>query len=106
MNALFRYGARIAQAEAVASINVPVPEFGGDYFGDTTLHSPNVTTNPGPTPGWMGVLVLTTAVFDAATQVNITGLATVSIPAGTFVPAIFSQIKLSSGSIIAYRATD
>lgn len=106
--ALFRFGSRANQSKAVISINHPVPDFGGDLFADTALHTLNT---PGSLPtnnqtGWAQVYVLTTAVFDVATQVNISGLPTVSIPAGTWLYGIFASIKLTSGSVIAYRATE
>lgn len=106
--ALFRFGSRPNQSKAVVSINDPVPDFGGDYFADTNLHTLNTAAQLATNnqTGWSQVQVITAAVFDAATQVNITGLAGVSIPAGTILRGIFASIKLTSGSIIASRATD
>ena len=104
----FRFGSRANQSKGVIAINDPVPDFGGDYFADTNLHTLNTagqlaTNNQ---TGWAQVQVITTAVFNAATQVNITGLAGVSIPAGTILRGIFASIQLTSGSVIAYRATE
>ena len=104
MSMHFRNGARVNLASPVGIINDPVPEFGGLYIGDTTLHNP--TAARGNSPGWMGFLTITTTVLDAATVGNISGLATVSIPAGVLIRGMFSQIKLTSGSIIAYNATE
>lgn len=106
--ALFRFGSRPNQSKAVVSINQPVPDFGGDYYADTNLHTLNAS---GVLPtnnqtGWAQVYAVTDTVFDAATKVNITNLSGVTIKAGTTLYGIFSAIKLTSGSIIAYRATD
>lgn len=104
----FRFGSRSNQAKGVVAINDPVPDFGGDLINDTNLHTANVA---GQLPtnnqtGWAQVQTITATVFDAATVCNIAGLATVSIPAGQIIRGIFTQIKLTSGSIIAYRATE
>ena len=110
MSSLFRQGSRLSQSAAVANINHAIPEFGGDYIGDTAMHNPALTgPNPsvsGANAGWMAIQVLTTAVLNAASQHNITGLNGVSLPAGTTIYGIFSQIQLVSGSVIAYRTTD
>src|SRR5437867_711691 len=106
--ALFRFGSRANQSKSVVSINHPVPDFGGDYYADTSLHTLN-TAGQLPTnnqTGWAQVQTITATIFDAATVCNITGLAGVSIPAGTLLYGIFASIKLTSGSIIAYHATE
>jgi|SRR6478609_8559534 len=102
--ALFRFGSRSNQSKGVAAINFPIPEFGGDYIGDTALHTPD--TAAANQYGWAQIYCLTATVLDVATKCNITGIQTVSLPAGTWVYGIFAQIKLTSGSIIAYKATD
>ena len=103
MIANFRQGARPNQSEAVANINQPIPEFGGSLISDTALHQGSTVGSNNPT--WMGIYTLTSTVFDAATLCNISGLAGATIPAGTFIPAMFAAIKLTSGSLIAYEST-
>ena len=100
-----RIGSRITQSKAVAAINDPVPEFGGLWIDDTNLHVPPDTTGPNQY-GWAQVQVITATVFDAATLVNIAGIATKTVPAGTLLRGIFTAIKLTSGSVIAYNATE
>lgn len=106
--ALFRFGSRSNQSKAVVSINHPIPDFGADLIADTSLHTlnaPGVQASNNQT-GWAQVYIIADTVFDAATICNIAGLATVSIKAGTTLYGIFATIKLTSGSVVAYRATD
>jgi hypothetical protein len=103
MASRFRLNSRLTKALPVGAINLPIPDLGGDLFSDTALHPDG--TVPLAFPGWAVVQVLTATVFDATTQCNIAGLAGgPSIPAGTLLYGMFSAIKLTSGSIIAYRA--
>lgn len=100
-----RIGSRITQSKAIASINDPIPEFGGLWIDDTTLHNAGDTAGPNQY-GWAQVQVITATVFDAATKTNISGIAGKSIPAGTILRGIFTAIKLTSGSVIAYNASE
>jgi len=91
---------RLAKAQVVASLSGPISDLGGDYIADTTLRP----VPPATTRGWCAFQCITATVFDAATKSNLNGLAGVSIPAGTILYGIFSQIKLTSGSGIAYNS--
>lgn len=102
MSQLFPLGDRGGNARPVVSLNTPVPESGGLYIADTTLYP---VTPAVPPSGWCAIYVVTTAVLNASSVHNIAGLNGVSLPAGTWVYGMFSQIKLTSGSIIAYNAT-
>lgn len=100
-----RFGSRSNQSKSVLTLNQPVPDFGGDYFADTSLHNPSDIQGDNVN-GWAQIQCITATVLDAATQCNIANIAGVTLPAGSIIPGLFSQIKLTSGSIIAYRATD
>ncbi len=102
MSLISPQNSRPVQAKPVVALNSPVPDFGGDYIGDTTLRP----VAPATTRGWCAFQCITATVFDTATKCNITGLAGVSIPAGTILYGLFSQIKLTSGSGIAYNAVE
>lgn len=105
MSSKFRYGGRPQQSQAVCNINTPIPDFGGIYISDTAVY-PTGTTDPSPTSGYCAFYTLTATVFNAATKCNITNLPGASIPAGVWIYGIFSTIKLTSGSGIAYNTTD
>ena len=94
--------ARPIKAQAVVNLNGPVCDFGGDYIADTTLRP----AAPITTRGWCAFQCFTATVFDTATKCNITGLAGATVPAGTILYGLFSQIKLTSGSGIAYNAVE
>lgn len=64
---------------------------GGEYIGDTNTH----------TGDWRRIQVIATAVLNAYSG-NVTGLAAVSLPAGTIIDGVFTSIDLTSGSLIAY----
>lgn len=101
MSAIFRPdSSRLSKAQVVASLNGPIADLGGKYIGNTDLN-PAVDTRG---LGWCAIQTITATVFAAETKSNIEGLAGVSIPAGTIIVGLFSQIKLTSGSIIAYNA--
>ena len=100
MSSTFRYGARTNQAQPVASLNSGIADFGGDYIDDTATH------NPDGFGGWCELIVLTATVINAATKCNIANIAGKTLPAGSRIPGMFSQINLTSGSVIAMRATD
>ena len=59
-----------------------------------------------PKRGWCAFQCFTATAFDTATKCNITGLAGATVPAGTILYGLFSQIKLTSGSGIAYNAVE
>ena len=96
MSSVFRpLASRLIKAQTVGSLSGAISDLGGAYISGTDLHNGN----------WSEIQVITTAVLDATTKSNITGLTTVSLPAGTRLQGLFSQIKLTSGTIIAYNAT-
>lgn len=102
-----RLGSRPTIAKTVLAINNPVPEFGGTYISGTNLFTPDTETPTNQaTRGWAQVQILTATVFDTATKCNIANLAGATIPAGTTLYGIFSQIKLSSGTAVGYFATE
>lgn len=94
--------ARTTKAQVVATLNGPIADLGGNYIADTTLRP----VAPAVTSGWCAIQTITATVLDAATKCNISDLTGVSIPAGTLIVGLFSQIKLTSGSIIAYNAAE
>lgn len=100
MSATFRFGARTNGAQPVASLNSGIADFGGDFIDDTATHDPDGFK------GWCELIVLTSTVINAATKCNIAGISGKTLPAGTRLPGIFSQIALTSGSVVAMRATD
>lgn len=100
MSCKFRFGARPSQSDGVATLNSGIADFGGDYIDDTTTHSPDGFG------GWCELIVLTATVIAAETKCNIANIAGKTLPAGARIPGLFSQIDLTSGSVIAMRATD
>lgn len=87
-------GSRLIKAQTVASLGGAIADLGGNYIYGTALN----------TGDWCELLILTATVLDAATKCNITNITGVSLPAGTRLPGMFSQIKLTSGTLIAYKA--
>lgn len=94
--ALRDYGQASANAIPVGDINRPIVDWGADFYSDTSLHNGD----------WIGFLCLTDAVIDL-TGVNWGGsvITAVTVKAGTYVPGRFNTLKLASGTIIAYRAS-
>jgi hypothetical protein len=99
MASTFRYGSRIPSAKPVVALNSGVPDFGGDFIDDTDTHTPDGFY------GWCELIVLTATVVNANTKCNIANISGKTLPANTRIPGIFSQIDLTSGSVIAMRAT-
>lgn len=103
--ARFRLGSRSNQAEGVAAINTPIPEFGGIVIADTSLALPGAQTGGGQR-GWSYIFFIADTIFATGTLCNITGVVGPTFKAGTAIPAIFTAIKLASGSIVAYNAVE
>ena len=74
---------------------------GGVFIGDTAAHTPVA-----PSLTWGVFYPLTDTILDAATSVNVVGLASsgTTLPAGIPVYGMFGAIKLQSGTGIAYNA--
>jgi hypothetical protein len=103
MGSPLRIGSRLNQSAPVMALNTPIPDLGGEYIGDTAQHP---TTPPSEKGGYCAIYCVTATVLNAATQSNVSGLAGVTLPVGTWVYGIFSIIKLTSGSVIAYYVHD
>lgn len=102
-----RFGSRVAQSQKTASINAPIPDFGGIFVSDTTERT---STNP---KWFTQIQCLTDAVIDiansnvAVTGANLSNTATaVALKAGTIIYGIFPRFKLASGTVMAYYGTD
>lgn len=94
----FRNNSRATIAETVLAINLPVPDFGGLYIGDTNEHT---VTSP---QEFCGYLAATDSVIDIA-GANLDGtLTSISVKAGVFLPFIGNRIKLASGNGVGYYA--
>ena len=93
--ALRTYRESVAQAVPVGVISDPVPQWGADFFSDTSAHNGT----------WHVITALTDAVVDL-TSANWGGSAitAVTIKAGTTIRGWFPYIKLASGTVVAYRA--
>ena len=87
-------------AEPTSDISNPVPEWGADFFSDTSVHNCPVLG------GWLAIQCLTDAVVDL-TGCNWSGsaISAVTLKAGTTISGLFPYIKLASGTVVAYRAS-
>lgn len=92
--AIRTYDQAFAQAIPVQSISEPFPDFGADFYSDTTAYNGN----------WHRIQCLTDAVIDL-TGANWGGSAktAVALKAGTSISGRFPYLKLASGTVVAYR---
>ena len=94
MSSSLRLGPRVPKAQIVASLNTPIPDFGGLYITDTAAHN----------APFCAFQALTATVINL-TNGNIGGtVTTVPVPAGVTIMGRFPTVQLVSGSGIAYYA--
>lgn len=86
------------EKKATLELLATMGSYGGKYINDTDEHT--------PATGYVYSFIQAIEETEVTAEGNITGLESITIPAGFIVAGRFTSITLGSGSVFAYQGVE